>query len=126
MRRENWKVIEGDNRPAGAPDRCFYCGVPHGGQHKEGCVIRTRTVVVRATFEYTVDVPEDWDQEMIEFQRNEGSWCADNGIGELNDLSERLDKAGACACAAISYEYVREATEEDEAASAWPVDPHQS
>lgn len=126
MRHEKWTVIEGDNRPAGPSDRCFYCEQPHGAQHSAGCVIRERTVVVRAIIEYVVSVPEDWDTSIIEFHREDSSWCASNGLGELTKLHERLEKSDACGCSLISYRYVREATEEDEAANAWPANPRNS
>lgn len=121
MKHDNWPVIEDDSRPAGVPDRCFYCNEPHGSQHKIGCAIRQRTVVVRAIIEYVVDVPEDWEQHDIEFHRNDGSWCADNALTELDELSERA----GCLCAVTRYEYLREATKEDEEMCFWPDDPHQ-
>ncbi|WP_146193121.1 hypothetical protein [Maritimibacter sp. 55A14] len=127
MKRENWTVIEGDNRPAGPPDKCFYCGEPHGSQHKDGCVIRQRTVVIRATIERVVSVPEDWEPQMIEFHRNEGSRCSDCDITEMKEMLDRMEAADLCTCNMIETTYLREASENDESACAWPQDdPHQS
>jgi hypothetical protein len=72
--------------------------------------MRTRTVVISATIEYTVTVPEDWDVEQITFHWNEGSWCASNIITEL----EAVDSPEHCLCDRAKVAYVREATAEDE------------
>ena len=109
MTRDEWQVKEFGIRPAGSPDHCFYCGEPRGGTHKADCVIRERTVVVKLTIEYTITVPEHWTPEDIEFHRNESSWCTSNALPEL----EKLDENG-CLCHGSSFEYVREATLEDE------------
>jgi len=68
--------------------------------------MRDRTVVVKMEVEIVVRVPESWDVGLIEFQRNEGSWCSNNVIQEL----KRKD----CLCNNTLFTYVREATEEDE------------
>ena len=111
MRRENWEVRNFAIRPAGPSDKCFYCRKELDEQHKLDCVIRTRTVVVRATIEYVVNVPEFWTPEDIERHRNESSWCALNGVNELDELH---DRTGTCFCGRTHYQYVREATEQDE------------
>lgn len=111
MKRDNWEVKEFGIRPAGSPDHCFYCGVERGGVHKPECVIRKRTVVVQMTIEYVVAVPEFWTPEQLEFHRNEGTWCALNGLAEIDNLHERT---GDCFCGRTTYKYLREATAEDE------------
>lgn len=114
MLRNDWPVGEEGIRPAGKPDECFYCGAKKGDQHRMGCVIRSRTVVVRTIVEHVVDVPEDWEKSTIEF--TEGSSCSDNHIRKLCDLVDRLDadENGNCTCGMLTIEYVREATAEDE------------
>lgn len=114
MKRTDWAVREYGIRPAGKPDRCFYCGSLSGEQHRHDCVIRSRTVVVRTIVEHTINVPESWTKELIEF--TEGSSCSDNLIANLSSLLERL-KDHSCTCGMVSVEYVREATSEDEEAS---------
>lgn len=112
MKRDNWEVKDFGIRPAGPPDRCFYCDRKKGEQHKKDCVIRQRTVVIRTTFEYTISIPEDWLPDMFEAHRNEGTWCGTNGLHEIEELLERIDSV--CLCPFIETEFVREADERDE------------
>lgn len=115
MRRNNWPVADYGVRPAGPQDACFYCQAKLGTQHRMGCVIRDRTIVVRLTVEYVRTVPEDWSVEQIEFFHNEGTRCSDNDIEELQELCSRLEKDEAgCLCDVSSVVFVREATAEDE------------
>lgn len=121
MNRNDWPVGDHGIRPAGDQQKCFYCGAAKGAQHRMGCVIRNRTVVVRTIVEHVIAVPEDWQRETIEF--TEGSSCSDNHITTLRDLVRRLDAddIGRCTCGMVSIEYVREATEEDEVESALQI-----
>lgn len=107
-------VVDADARPAGKPGECFYCQRRVGSEHKAECVLWTRRVVLRATIEYTEEVPHAWDAHMIQFARNEGSWCADNIVGDLEKhvkfvegLHER-DIVFGCLCSFTKVEYVRE------------------
>lgn len=111
MRRDNWIVTESSTRPAGKPDECFYCNRKVGEQHKEDCVIRSRTVVVNFTISVTLDVPEAWEPEFINFRYNESSWCAGNLVSLLKQRDENID---GCLCEFTKAEYIREANEEDE------------
>lgn len=43
---------------------------------------------IRITIDLPMDFPEDWDNELIEFQLNESSYCCDNLIDELQKYSE--------------------------------------
>lgn len=110
MLRNDWSVDKGI-RPAGLQEKCFYCRAEKGTQHRDGCTMRVRTVVVRATFEYIRKVPENWDAHLIEFHLNESSSCADN---ILADISEQAERRRGCACGMQKGTYLREATEEDE------------
>lgn len=110
MKKEDWEVKDYGIRPAGSDYECFYCGVKKGNQHKEGCVIRKRTVVVKMEIEIVLDVPEDWDENFINFHKNESSWCASNIISEL----QRMDEKTGCLCEFTEFKYLREASEEDE------------
>lgn len=101
-----------DERPARRDGTCFYCREPIGSMHKEDCVIRRKTCVVDFTIRMVVSVPEDWDEEMINFRYNESSWCANN---LLTYLENRADSTGRCMCDITSAKYIRDATEEDEA-----------
>ncbi len=110
MIRNNWTVTEKSTRPAGKADRCFYCSKKIGEQHKEDCVIRSKTVLVDFTVRVVVDIPEHWSKDDIEFKYNEGSWCADN----LLDMIDR-DDCDCCLCHFMTATYVGDATKEDEA-----------
>lgn len=101
-----------DERPARPDGTCFYCSAPMGGTHKEGCVVRSKSVVIRAIVEAVVDVPADWDEHMIEFHRNESSWCADNFWARLEEW-ERPDQGPSCFCGISTFKFVRDATQED-------------
>lgn len=109
MLRNNWPVDKGI-RPAGAQDRCFYCGALKGEEHRDKCTMRTRTVVVAITYELCMAVPEDWDTHMVEFHMNESSSCADNRLDDILKQAERM----GCTCGSAEGKYLREATEEDE------------
>lgn len=124
MNRNDWPVGDHGIRPAGDQQKCFYCDGAKGAQHRIGCVIRNRTVVVRTIVEHVITVPEDWERSTIEF--TEGSSCSDNHINTLRALVRRLDDADLCTCGMVSIEYVREATEEDEEASALQIGLQQS
>ena len=92
-------VIKNDNgiRPAGKPDECFYCNQKVGTPHKEDCVCVYKKVKIKYTYEIEIEVPFDWDKEQIEFHRNEGSWCADNSIRELEEIAEQ-ENSCLCGC----------------------------
>lgn len=64
-------------------------------------------------------VPEDWDQSSIEFHMNDSSWCFDNIIDEINDLSERC----GCLCSYAEGYYVGEAGLGDEHYCKMFIDP---
>lgn len=110
MKRTNWTVGEHGVRPAGKPDECFYCHAKVGEQHKEDCVIRSRTVNVDFTIHMVMDVPEFWDEAQINYHYNDGSWCASNLLNRLA-IREHSDR---CLCNIANAKYVGEATEEDE------------
>lgn len=112
MKRHTWKVDLSSERPAGKTGECFYCQAKRGDDHRQGCVIRTRTVMVRVSFNLIREVPEDWEQSMVEFHMNESSSCKDNLLDEIQAQSERI----GCACGFGEGEFVREATTDDEEA----------
>jgi len=111
MKRDNWVVGDYGIRPLGDPNHCFYCGQRIGENHKEGCAIREKTVVLDCTIRIVMDVPEFWDVDQIEFHYNDGSWCADN---LLNFIQNRNSNTGRCLCDCTTVKYVRDATNDDE------------
>lgn len=108
MKQKSW-IVEADDRHGGDV-KCFYCQAPVGTEHNAGCVQRSRTVVIEARITLVREVPEDWDQQSIESQLNESSWCASNIIDDL----EKLNTDEHCLCGHFEARYVREATPEDE------------
>ena len=110
MKRENWEVKDYGIRPAGSPNHCFYCNAKKGGIHKKDCVIRSRTIVMEMKIEIVMEVPESWDEEMCNFHKNQGSWCATNII----DTLKKINKVNGCLCSVSEFKYIREATDEDE------------
>lgn len=97
-------------RPAGPADECFYCHRTVGDQHAPDCAIRNRMVIIRATVEYPIRVPEDWNEGNILFHRNEGSWCSSNFIAEVERVDDEME---GCLCGHAEFSYVREAAPED-------------
>jgi hypothetical protein len=62
------------------------------------------TVRVRMIAEYDVEYPDGYDSdEHILFHRNDGTWCADSALGELQNVIE----GQGCLCGAVRYEIVR-------------------
>lgn len=49
---------------------------------------------VRITIDLPMDFPVSWDNDMIEWHLNEGTYCLDNLIDELFDYSEE----NGCIC----------------------------
>ena len=97
-------VTEKAQRPANMNGRCFYCGQMIGADHREDCVLIHKKVKVRMIVEYEIKVPAHWDKELIEYHRNEGSWCASNAIDELEAAFG--DESKRCMCDAAKFEYV--------------------
>lgn len=95
-------VTEKAQRPARMNGACFYCQQKIGHAHKQDCVLIKKRVRVRMIVEYEIDVPAHWDAQHVEFHRNEGSWCADNAISELEEIQER----DGCLCHAARFEYL--------------------
>jgi len=110
MKRNNWPVEEHGIRPAGSPDKCFYCGVKKGGIHKKDCVIRNRTIIMKMEIEIPMTVPEFWTKRDCEFHKNESSWCANN----ILPVIEKMVKDHGCLCGLTHFKFLREASEFDE------------
>ena len=101
-------VTEKAQRPARMDGTCFYCMQPIGAEHKPDCVLIHKRVKVRATIEYETEIPNWWGNKEFEFHRNEGSWCANNMVGELKKYVE--EKPG-CLCGHAEFEYLGEESE---------------
>lgn len=99
--------VEADDvRPARPDGTCFYCRQQLGEPHKPECILPQRRVRLRMTVEYDVNVPADFDQAMIEFARNQGSWCASNALDELTERFGDNSPDGSCMCGSAHFEVV--------------------
>lgn len=90
-------------RPAGEPDECLYCKQKVGFPHLFECVILNKKVKLKYSFEVEVEMPWSWDKEQVEFNRNEGSWCASNALEELEETAKLNN---GCLCDAFEAEVV--------------------
>ena len=54
--------------------------------------------------EYDIYVPNHWDAHDVESYRNDGGWCVDNALEELEDIAEN----GGCLCDRTRYEYIED------------------
>lgn len=104
----NLPIDDDGVRPAGKQNECFYCQSPKG-QHKDDCVCVKRTVVLRMTVDYVIEVPRSWSAQEIEDHRNLGSFCLTNDIWKIAEED--------CHCGRAEVSFVREATAEDVAES---------
>lgn len=102
-----FEVTSKAKSPSDSHDRCFYCRKSIGDYHDDDCVFIIKKVKIRMTVEYHVEVPAHWHKESVEFHRNDSSWCANNAISEL----EELTKGDNCICAATSFEYLQDSSE---------------
>ena len=102
-------VTEKAMRPRSSARQCFYCKQPIGKVHKQDCVLVKKTVKVRMIVEYNVDVPAHWAAEQIEFHRNNGSWCSNNALSELDALFGSNN--GPCLCNSARFEYIGDDSE---------------
>lgn len=50
-----------------------------------------KRVPVRMTLHMQVEVPEDWDDDMVEFWLNESSHCSNNEVRDLQKQSDAWD-----------------------------------
>lgn len=62
-----------------------------------------KKATVRMTVEYEIDVPANYDKRMVEFHRNEGTWCSNHAIEELRALAG----AGGCLCGQMKFECIK-------------------
>lgn len=68
-----------------------------------------KKVRIKWTIELPMDVPEEWDKEMIEFYFNESSWCCSNIIDDL----QQYDKDHGCICGICEAEFLEEISKDE-------------
>ena len=106
--RGDWPlVVKNDDgiRPAGKRDTCMYCSRKVGEKHKGSCVTVRRTVRLRYTFEIDVRHPYAWTGQKIEDYINDGTWCANNALYQLQEAADALG-ASDCLCGALTVKYL--------------------
>lgn len=54
--------------------------------------VQKRTVEIK--IKLPMEFPSDWDDKLIDFHLNDGSWCMDNFI----DLLDEYSKKHGCIC----------------------------
>lgn len=97
----NWPLVDPNDdgiRPAGPSDICFYCRQKVGESHARDCVVVQRKVKLRYVVEIEVMMPHAWDGDDIEFNRNEGTWCANNCVDNIEAHISALRARGRCLC----------------------------
>jgi len=65
-------------------------------------VILNKKVKIKYIFEVEVEVPYSWNKDNIEFKYGKSSWCADNALEELEELSNKL----GCLCGIFDSEVI--------------------
>ena len=100
-------------RPAGKPDQCFYCGQPLGADHATDCVCRQKIVMIKVEMTIPFLVPASWNEDSVEFQLNDSSWCADSIEHDLVKYMKAKSDDAPCLCEHFTGTYLREATEDD-------------
>lgn len=107
MTETTFLVTEKAMRPASDKRRCFYCKQEIGVPHNSDCVLIKKRVKLRTVIEYEDEVPADWGDDMINFHRNESSWCANNLLSHL----ERVAEKGGCLCGMQTTTYIETTSE---------------
>ncbi len=64
-----------------------------------------KTVRIRMVVEYDISVEDGLSDADIEFNRNDGTWCANNAITELAEIFEADD--AACMCPVARFEVIK-------------------
>jgi hypothetical protein len=109
MPTQTWPLVDANDdgiRPAGKPDECFYCHQKVGQPHGPECVVVHKKVRVRVTMEIEMEVPASWDDDAIEFHYNDGTWCANNIVGLIQDYLDSHDEDICVLCPTFSAEVV--------------------
>lgn len=97
-------VTETDIASAGLSSECFWCNRKIGRPHAPECVRIVKIVRLRYIFNVDVLMPHSWDKEAILFHRNEGSWCANNALDELEKEGEK----NYCLCDDFACKFIKD------------------
>lgn len=81
-----------------------------------------KLVTVELRVKLVVEVPDDWDQDMVEFHENESSYCLNNHLDQINGICEeshRRNKANdlrlgeRCICFASEVKFLQYGADKD-------------
>lgn len=100
-------------RPAGKPDECFYCQAKIGEEHRTECVLRKKVVMLKIEVTIPVVVPADWDEDQVNFHRNDSTWCASSIVRDFVAYDKATDNRTPCLCHSFSAVCLGDATSED-------------
>lgn len=100
--KSDFTVTVKAKRPGSDAHACFYCHEDVGGKHLETCVLINKRVQLKMTINYPAQVPASWDKDQINFHRNDSSWCSDNALDELQDLTDDDN----CLCRYTAFEWI--------------------
>lgn len=109
MKKESWPVTKKHLSLIGNTEKCTYCNSKENEEHDMDCVQRKRTVIIEMKINIAIEVPEHWGEEMINFHKNESSWCADNILDDL----KRMRRYDGCLCSQAEFKYINEASESE-------------
>jgi len=104
-------VTKDSMRPASEKKQCFYCHEKIGCFHKQDCTLVRKKVRIRMTIDYEVEVPYHYGKNDIEYDRNDGTWCSDNAMSEINKLWAEKESNDDCMCNQTEFEYLGNDTE---------------
>jgi hypothetical protein len=85
---KDWPLVDPFDdgiRPAGAPDRCFYCWQKVGEPHRRDCVVVKKLVRFRVTVEVDITFPHSWTEEEIR------SDCYEDVMNMVDEFRYRLE-----------------------------------
>jgi len=120
-----WPIVCNDDpgiRPAGKPDRCFYCKKKIGEPHGNDCVMVSKRILMRIestdgsiTGSWEFASPYSFSPETEEYMKNDGTWCANNVfdsdeiVWDQPDALVRLKlkSEDKCLCDELRFEFVR-------------------
>jgi hypothetical protein len=99
------------NEPEKRETHCLYCKQP-AVAHAPTCHVPQRTVVVEFKTKMVINMPQTWDEGMVNFSMNGSSACMSRYVEQLHE--ETNQEENIChICFRSEMKYLREATAED-------------
>ena len=70
-----------------------------------------KKVLIKITVEHIIDVPYEWDEEMVNFYLNDSSHCASNDL--LDAAEDRFRDDNTSSWLDLDATYIRDANNDD-------------